>query len=93
SRPCAAGQTSCFEALPNVTNTWHRLTADFRYNLTARVGVGATYWYEKFDITDFATVDVTAGVPRIDYLGSLSTGYGNRPYKGQSGFLRVLYTF
>lgn len=93
SRPCATGLTSCFEALPNVTNTWHRLTADFRYNLTARVGVGATYWYEKFDISDFATVDLTPGVPRIDYLGSLTTGYGNRPYKGQSGFLRLLYRF
>ena len=93
SRPCAAGLTSCFEGLPNVTNTWHRFTADLRYNVTTRVGFGVAYWYEKFDVSDFATVDVTPGVPRIDYLGSLTTGYGNRPYKGQTGFIRLLYTF
>lgn len=93
ARPCAAGLTSCFEALPNVTNTWNRLTADLRYHFTAKVGFGVTYWYEKFDVSDFATIDVTPGVPRIDYLGSLTTGYGNRPYKGQTGFLRLLYTF
>lgn len=93
TRPCATGFTSCFERLPNVTNTWHRLTADLRYNVTNTVGVGVTYWYEKFDISDFAAVDVTPGVPRIDYLGSLTTGYGNRPYRGQTGFVRLLYTF
>jgi MtrB/PioB family decaheme-associated outer membrane protein len=93
TRPCAAGLTSCFEALPNVTNKWHRLTADLRYDMTSKVGVGASYWYEKFDVNDFATLDVTPGVPRIDYLGSITMGYGNRPYEGSTGFLRLLYTF
>lgn len=93
TRPCAAGLTSCFEALPNVTNKWHRLTADLRYGITSRVGVAASYWYEKLDVTDFATIDLTPGVPRIDYLGSLGMGYGNRPYKGSTGSVRLLYTF
>lgn len=93
NRPCPAGVASCFEMLPNVTNSWHRFTADLRYNLTTKIGVGASYWYEKLDITDFATVDVAPDVPRIDYLGSLTTGYGNRPYKGQTAFVRLLYTF
>jgi MtrB/PioB family decaheme-associated outer membrane protein len=93
TRPCAAGVSSCFEALPNVTNKWHRLTADVRYGITSKVGVAASYWYEKLDITDFATLDLAAGVPRIDYLGLLSTGYGNRPYKGSTGSVRLLYTF
>jgi MtrB/PioB family decaheme-associated outer membrane protein len=91
--PCAAGLTSCFEALPNVTNTWHRVSADVRYFFTSRIGFAGTYSYEKFDVTDFATVDLTPGVPRIDYLGVINTGYGNRPYKGSTGFLRLLYTF
>ena len=93
ARPCAAGVNSCFEALPNVTNKWHRLTADVRYGITSKVGVAASYWYERLDITDFATLDLTPGVPRIDYLGLLSTGYGNRPYKGSTGSVRLLYTF
>jgi hypothetical protein len=33
------------------------------------------------------------GIPRIDYLGSLRTGYGNRPYEGHRVFARVLYRF
>ena len=33
------------------------------------------------------------GAPRIDYLGLISTGYGNRPYKGNTAFVRLLYLF
>ena len=33
------------------------------------------------------------GTPRNDYLGEINTGYGNRPYKGNTGFLRLLYQF
>lgn len=84
-----------FIPLPNVTTTWQRLTADLRYHLTEKVVLGAVWWYEKFDVSDFATIDLPGepGTPRIDYLGGLITGYGNRPYKGNSGFLRVMYLF
>ncbi len=94
-KPCAAGLTSCFQPLPNVTNTWQRLTADLKYFFTPKVGVGLGYWYEKFDVTDFSTVDLPGqtGTPRIDYLGEINTGYGNRPYTGNSAFLRLLYLF
>ena len=33
----------------------------------------------KFDVNDYATINLTSGQPRIDYLGSISTGHGNRP--------------
>jgi len=84
-----------FLPLPNVTNTWNRLTADVQYRFAQRVGLGLGYWYEKFDVSDFATIDLPGqpGQPRIDYLGALTTGYGNRPYKGSTAFLRVLYFF
>lgn len=95
-----------FIALPNVTNKWQRATIDIRYSVSKKVGVGAAYWYEKLDVADFGTVN-TAGsatlprpelgaqtdTPRIDWLGSISTGYGNRPYKGQTAFVRVFYMF
>jgi hypothetical protein len=93
-----------FVALPNVTNKWQRATVDLRYDLTAKVGVGFSYWFEKFDVDDFATINTTGpatlpilgsrtDTPRIDWIGDLFTGYGNRPYKGQTGFVRVFYMF
>jgi hypothetical protein len=82
-----------FLPLPNVTNTWHRATADVSYFFHKQVGVAFGYWYEKFDVSDFATLNLPDGTPRIDYLGEISTGYGNRPYKGGTGFVRLLVLF
>jgi MtrB/PioB family decaheme-associated outer membrane protein len=88
----AAGQ---FIPLPNVTNSWHRLGADVQYFFVPRVGVGVDYWYERFNVRDFDTIDIPGqpGTPRIDYLGEISTGYGNRPYRGNTTFVRLLYLF
>lgn len=62
--------------------------------MTARVGVGVSLGYERFDVTDFSTVDLPGtGVPRINYRGGLYTGYGNRPYRGSTLFARLLYRF
>jgi len=94
TRPCPVGFNSCFEPLPNVTNKWQRMTADLRYHFTKKVGVGFEYWYEKLDVTDYATINLPGtDTPRIDYLGSLTTGYGTRPYTGNTGFVRLLYRF
>lgn len=91
SKPCLTGLTSCFEALPNVTNKWQRLTADATIFVSKRVDVGFSYWYEKLDISDFATMNLPGTTtPRIDYLGGLTTGYGNRPYKGSTFFGRLI---
>jgi MtrB/PioB family decaheme-associated outer membrane protein len=94
----AAGQ---FIALPNVTNTWHRVMADVKYYVTRNVGVGVGYYFEKLDVRDFATIDsngsvaftAATDVPRLDYLGGLLTGYGNRPYKGNVAHVRIVYLF
>lgn len=82
-----------FEAVPNVTNKWRRVTAEAKHFFATKVGLAVGWWYEKLDVSDFSTVDLTAGVPRIDYLGELYTGYGNRPYKGNTGFARLIYLF
>ena len=78
-----------------MTNKWQRLTAEVSYYFQKQVGVAFGYWFEKFDVSDWATVDVPgqAGTPRIDYLGEISTGYGNRPYQGNTAFVRLLYRF
>jgi hypothetical protein len=95
-----------FVALPNVTNKWQRATIDVNYSVSNNFGLGASYWYEKFDVQDFGTVN-SAGpqtlprpelgpqtdTPRLDWLGTLATGYAARPYKGQTVFVRVFYNF
>jgi hypothetical protein len=102
----AAAPNGQFIALPNVTNKWHHATVDIRYYLSKKVGVGFFYQFEKFDVADYATIN-TAGpatlpvsalgtqtdTARIDWLGSISTGYAARPYKGQTGIVRVFYQF
>lgn len=90
TKPCATGLAACFEQLPNVTNKWQRLTADAKFFVNKRVDLGVSYWYEKLDISDFATVNNADGTPRIDYLGGLTTGYANRPYKGNTFFGRLI---
>ncbi len=95
-----------FIPLPNVTNNWQRATVDLRYNVTSRVGVGFGYSFEKLDIADFATINSSGpasmpvaalgpqtDTPRNDWLGVMLTGYGNRPYKGQTGSVRLIYNF
>ena len=83
-----------FEQLPNVTNQWHRVMADVQIAATEKIGVAFGIWYEKLDITDFATVNLPGtDQPRIDYLGGITTGYANRPYKGTTGTFRIMYFF
>ena len=90
-----------FIPLPNVVNEWNRFTVDLKYFLTPSVGVGVAYWYDKQEVTDWNTLDSNGpvgfteatGIPRIDWLGGLMTGYGNRPYEGQTAFVRLLYRF
>jgi hypothetical protein len=90
-----------FIPLPDVENSWHRLAADVKYFFRAKVGIGAGYYFETLDVTDFNTIDTNGpvgfapatGEPRLDWLGGLTMGYGNRPYTGHTGYLRVLYQF
>lgn len=90
-----------FIPLPNVTTEWQRFTVDYKVYLASHIGLGIGYWYEDMAIADFNTIDTNGpvgfaaatGTPRIDYLGGLVTGYGNRPYTGQTGFVRVMYRF
>jgi len=102
----AATAPGQFIALPNVTNTWKHLTFDFNYAISKKVGLGVSLLHESFDVADYATIN-TAGpqtlpasylgtqtdTARIDWWGSLLTGYGNRPYSGTTGVVRLFYYF
>ena len=64
-----------FEQLPNVTNTWQQFMIDLKYSFNAKIGFAVGYFYEKLDMTDFATINLPGtDRPRIDYLGGLTTG-------------------
>jgi hypothetical protein len=92
-KPCPTGYTSCFEQLPAITNNWNVVKADVTHMFSQKLGAGVSYWYEKLDITDYSATNLSNGSPRIDPLGAITTGYGNRPYKGQTGMLRLIYAF
>lgn len=100
-RIAALASLNQFIPLPDVENTWHRATADVQYFFTSRAGIGVGYYFEKLDIVDFNTIDTNGpggftpatGAPRIDWLGGLITGYGNRPYTGHTAYVRLLYRF
>ena len=69
------------------------VTADVSYFLNRASGSAFGYYFEKLDVTDFNTLDTdgpvgftpATGIPRLDWLGGLTMGYGNRPYTGQHG--------
>src|SRR4029434_1644500 len=99
--PCPTGVTDCFVPLPDVDSRWIKLGADVRYFFARSVSVGLGLLYEDQNGGDFATIDANGSVgfttptdtPRVDYLGGLLTGYGARPYRGVTTFMRVLYRF
>ena len=58
------------------------------------MGVTFSYYYERFDVKDWAAINLPGTeLPRIDYLGEISMGYSNRPYRGSTGYFRVFYLF
>ena len=69
--------------------------------MSPKVGLGVGYWYEDMEVTDWNTIDSNGpvgfadatGIPRIDWLGGLMTGYGNRPYTGNTFTVRALVRF
>jgi hypothetical protein len=101
SEPTSLATAGQFIPMPNVTNQWQQFMIDLKYTFSAKVGFALGYMYEKFDVTDWATVDTNGpvgfaaatGTPKYVYLGGISTGYGNRPYNGSTFSARLLYTF
>ena len=90
-----------FIPLPDVTNTWQRASVDVQYFLNSRVGIAVGWYFEDLDVVDFNTIDTNGpvsfagetGDPRIDWLGGLMLGYGNRSYTGNTFQARVIYKF
>ena len=88
--------------LPDVENTWQRLRRRRPVLLRrAASALASATTSRSSTIVDFNTIDTNGpvgfapatGDPRIDWLGGLMTGYGNRPYTGHTAYVRVLYRF
>ena len=77
------------QQLPPVTNRMHRATADVRYSVNRRVGVGLGYAYDQYDVENFAMSPGTLNSPV--FTGFVNLMYQARPYSVHSGSARLTY--
>jgi MtrB/PioB family decaheme-associated outer membrane protein len=75
--------------LPPTLSEFHRGTADVVHALTSRVAIGASYWYDQYRVSDF-TLDVDAN-PELARGQALLMGYLYRPYRANTGWVRLIY--
>lgn len=85
--------------LPELISTETRATTDVRYFITRRVAIGATYWYDSYDVEDFAlSPDVVSGIaqPAVEAgqsatVNALLMNYFYRPFTAHSAWVRLTY--
>jgi MtrB/PioB family decaheme-associated outer membrane protein len=75
--------------LPPTLSEFHRGTVDLLYALSGRISVGASYWYDRYRVSDF-TLDVDAN-PELARGQALLMGYLYRPYTANTAWVRLLY--
>jgi hypothetical protein len=74
--------------LPDVRSNLDRGTVDFIYNFNRRVALGASYWFEKYDVQDFA-LDAES-VKNAVTSQAVLLGYMYTPYTAQTGWVRLI---
>ena len=77
--------------LPLVTNDFDRFTTDLTYWMSRRIGIGGSYWYERYRVTDWA-LDAEA-TSREVLSQAMILGYNYRPYTADTFFVRLLLKF
>ncbi|RPI57629.1 MAG: hypothetical protein EHM55_01205 [Acidobacteria bacterium] len=76
-------------ALPTVKSDLGRGAVDLMYELTPHVGVGVSWWYEQYRVTDF-TLDAEAN-PELARGQAVLLGYLYRPYTANTVWGRMVY--
>jgi MtrB/PioB family decaheme-associated outer membrane protein len=76
-------------ALPTVKSDLGRGTVDLMYDLTPHVGIGVSWWYEQYRVTDF-TLDAEAN-PELARGQAVLLGYLYRPYTANTVWGRMVY--
>lgn len=78
------------EQLPPVRHALHRAQTDVRYDLSRRIAVGVSYWFDRFDVRDFArepSVLEPLGIPG----SGLFLGYMLTPSTLHTAWVRLTY--
>jgi MtrB/PioB family decaheme-associated outer membrane protein len=75
--------------LPAVNNTRNRLTADARYMITPHLGAGLVYWFETYEVNDFAFDPATLNT--VSQPSFISLQYAFRPYTANTIWGRLTY--
>jgi hypothetical protein len=79
------------DQLPPIWNQRNRFTADARYMFTRHVGAGLAYWYEKFEVDDFAFNPSTLNTVSEPSFISLVNTY--RPYTANTFWAKLSYVW
>jgi hypothetical protein len=72
-----------------VRSELQRGTAGLTYALTSRVGLGLSYWHERYRVSDF-TLDAEA-TPDLARGQTLLLGYLYRPFTANTVWARLVY--
>jgi len=90
------------EQLPAVKNQMLRGEVDVTYELARNLRFGVSYWYDDYNVQDFALGPTTLsgialpvvqeGQPVVP-TNALLLGYLYRPYTAHAGFIRLTYLF
>ncbi len=88
------------EQLPAVKNQLLRGEVDVTYELTRNLRFGVAYWYDDYDVQDFALGPTTLSGIALPVIqegqpvvatNALLLGYLYRPYTAHAGFLKLTY--
>jgi hypothetical protein len=74
--------------LPDVISNLDRGTIDLVYNFNKRIGLGFSYWYEKFKVQDWA-LDAESIGNQVQ-SNAVLLGYMYTPYTAQTGWVRLI---
>jgi MtrB/PioB family decaheme-associated outer membrane protein len=78
------------EQLPPVRHAMHRSQADLIYDLTQQIGLGFSYWFDRYRVEDFAQEPEI--LEPLAFPGSgVFLGYMLQPYTAHTGWLRLIY--
>lgn len=77
------------EELPPTLSELQRATVDAIYALTPRIGIGFSYWRERYRVNDFS-LDIEAN-PDAVRGRALFIGYLYQPYTANTGWMRLVY--
>ena len=75
--------------LPPVKNTRNRFSVDGSYAITRHIAAGLVYWFEKYDVDDFAFSPATLNA--VAQPAFVMLGYLYRPYTANTIWARLTY--